>query len=348
VPDVVCEPGSFTAPWIEAALQSALPGASVAAVVSVDPIGTGQMASCYRITLEGAGGAPQRLIAKVPSPGTSAVAEGGYRNEVRFYQHVAPHATGRIARCYYAAMEPSGPRFVLLLEDLAPAVQGDQIAGCSTDDVHGALVNLADLHGSLWEHASLACFDQLVMDDATATDSFDAFMRWGTDEFVARYADRLADDDVHVLRAFCARSRGYRTNRVSPRSIVHGDYRLDNLLYRRDPLECIVVDWQTAMFGPPANDVAFCISTGLSIDDRRATEQQLVHAYGARLRTHGVARSDAELWHDYRFSLGHGVIITVLGAVTAVRTPRGDDMFMVMTSRVCTAIRDHDALASYD
>lgn len=62
-----------------------------------------------------------------------------------------------------------------------------------------------------------------------------------------------------------------------------------------------------------------------------------VEAYGQRLRTHGVDRDDAELWDDYRFGLGHGVTITVLG----------DDTFLAMASRVCAAIRDHDALALY-
>ena len=132
---------------------------------------------------------------------------------------------------------------------------------------------------------------------------------------------------------------------------MHGDYRLDNRLYREDPAECITVDWQTAGVGVGVgvggNDLAYFISTGLDPQLRRGAERELVEAYGQRLRNHVVNRDDAELWDDYRFGLGHGVTVTVLGAVVASRTERGDDMFMVMASRVCSAIRDHDALALY-
>ena len=130
---------------------------------------------------------------------------------------------------------------------------------------------------------------------------------------------------------------------------MHGDYRLDNRLYREDPAECITVDWQTAGAGVGVcgNDLAYFISTGLDPQLRRRAERELVEAYGQRLRNHVVNRDDAELWDDYRFGLGHGVTVTVLGAVVASRTERGDDMFMAMASRVCSAIRDHDALALY-
>lgn len=348
-PTVVTTPEGFTASWLGSALRAGGIACQVHRVVSVESIGTGQMASCYRITLDATGDVPSSLVAKVSAPGATHLAANGYRNELRFYRDLARHTRGRIARCYYAAMEGDGTHFVLLLEDLAPAVQGDQIAGCTAGEVRAALVNLADLHGSLWEHPALDAFDE-TSTGADTTETFVGFMQWGTEQFIARYADRLATDDVDVLRGFSDRVRGYRTNRVSPRSIVHGDYRLDNLLYRRagGADECIVVDWQTAAVGAPGNDLAFCISTGLHPADRRAAERDLVATYGRRLRTCGVDRADQVLWADYRHGLGHGVIITVLGAVTAVRTARGDDMFMAMASRVCTAIRDLDTLALYE
>jgi aminoglycoside phosphotransferase (APT) family kinase protein len=256
-------------------------------------------------------------------------------------------ATGRLARCYYGAMVDDGARFVLLLEDLAPAVQGDQIAGCDVAAARIALENLGDLHGSLWEHPVLDRFAPLADHPLAGDDGFAGFMQWGTDEFVARYADRLAAADIDVLRTFASRTLGFRHNRTAPRTIMHGDYRLDNLLYREDPAECIIVDWQTAGAGAGGNDLAYCISTGLDPQLRRGAERELVEAYGRRLRNHGVDRDDADLWDDYRFGLGHGVTVTVLGAVVASRTERGDDMFMAMASRVCAAIRDHDALALY-
>jgi hypothetical protein len=344
-PAIADTPEAFTASWLDAALRQRDPDGRVDSVDAVTPVGTGQMASCYRIELTGRGGVPASVIAKVAAPGATEMAANGYRNELRFYELVAPQATGRLARCHYAAMD--GVRFVLLLEDLAPAAQGDQVAGCSTDDVALALETLADLHGSLWQHEVLDEFAPLVEAGPQGDEMFAGFMRWGTDEFVSRYADRLAAADVDVLRGFTDRVAGFRNNRRAPRTIVHGDYRLDNLLYRDSPRECIIVDWQTAGAGPAGHDLAYCIATSLDPAERRASEHALIERYAERLRGHGVARTDTELWDDYRFGLGQGVTVTVLGAVVATRTERGDEMFMAMASRICAAMRDHGTLDLY-
>ena len=80
---------------------------------------------------------------------------------------------------------------------------------------------------------------------------------------------------------------------------------------------------------------------------RRGAEAGLLGGYAARLGTYGVVRDDTTLHEDYVFGIGHGIVITVLGAFTAVRTARGDDMFVAMARRVCAAARDHDTLARY-
>jgi hypothetical protein len=345
VPAFVDTPEGVTASWVEAALRCGGLDARVDEVRSVARVGTGQMASCYRIELTGTGATPASVIAKVAAPDASEMAAGGYRAELRFYDLLAPHAQGHLARRYYSAMD--GNRFVLLLEDLAPAVQGDQIAGCSVDDLDLALANLAELQGSLWEHPALAEYAPATGPDPQRDDLFAGFMRWGTDEFVGRYAERLDPDDVAVLRTFTERARDFRADRRAPRTVFHGDYRLDNLLFRDAPRECTIVDWQTAGAGPAGHDLAYCIATSLDPATRRRVERDLVARHATRLRAQGVDRSDDELWDDYRFGLGQGITVSVLGAVVATRTPRGDDMFTTVIARVCAAVRDNDTLAMY-
>jgi aminoglycoside/choline kinase family phosphotransferase len=346
-PPVVDTPEAFTPTWLTAALRAGGLDARVAEVVDVRRVGTGQMASCFRIGLRGDDATPASVVAKVAAAGANAMAANGYRQELEFYERVAPRAAGRLARAYYGASIDDGARFVLLLEDLAPAAQGDQIAGCDIADVGAALTNLADLHGSLWEHPVLDEFAPASPPNEAMENGFAGFMALGTEQFLDWYRDRLDEADVEVLRAFAGLTRGFRNNRTAPRTILHGDYRLDNLLYRRDTGECIIVDWQTAGAGAAGHDLAYCITTSLEPEVRRGAESGLVAGYAARLRTYGVVRDDATLHEDYVFGIGHGIVITVLGAFTAVRTDRGDDMFVAMARRVCAAARDHDALARY-
>lgn len=83
-----------------------------------------------------------------------------------------------------------------------------------------------------------------------------------------------------------------------PWSIVHGDYRIDNLILdRRDPRVLAVVDWEMATLGDPIADLAITLVYWSQADDVRRsslpvaqhvtsgpgfwTREQIVHAYTA-------------------------------------------------------------------
>ena len=82
-PVVADTPEAFTARWIEAALRAGGLDARVEAVTSISPAGTGQMASCFRITLRGNAETPTSVVAKVAAPNASKMAANGYRTEPR-------------------------------------------------------------------------------------------------------------------------------------------------------------------------------------------------------------------------------------------------------------------------
>ena len=73
-----------------------------------------------------------------------------YEREVRFYKEIAPTVGIRTPRCYHADWDRDSGLFVLLLEDLAPAQQGDQIDGCTLEQAALALDELAKLHAPRW------------------------------------------------------------------------------------------------------------------------------------------------------------------------------------------------------
>ena len=75
---------------------------------------------------------------------------GAYRGEVSFYADLAATVAVVVPRCHYAAIRAGTGEFTLLLEDLAPAEQGDQLAGCTAAQARAAVVNLAGLHGPRW------------------------------------------------------------------------------------------------------------------------------------------------------------------------------------------------------
>jgi hypothetical protein len=95
-----------------------------------------------------------------------------------------------------------------------------------------------------------------------------------------------------------------------------------------------------------ATVVAFVVVSGLSGEDRRTAEHDIVAAYHQRLCTFSISDYNREkCWPDYRFGVFHAAMITVFGAVASNRSQRGDRMFTVMAERSAAAIRDLDALS---
>jgi len=335
----------LTPAWLSEVL-----GVSVAEVVA-ERVGTGQIGSTYRLSITCAAGSsgPTRLVAKLAAEDVDArarVAEG-YRKEVGFYSVLASTVTIGAPQCWYAAIGDDGTTFTLLLDDLAPARPGVQAQGCSRVEAEAALRNLVGLHAPRWNDASLEQHAFLGRLDAPAAAFLGAIHVQATEQFVARYDAVLDRADVVTLRASAEATTAWVTTRPEPFSLVHGDYRLDNLMF--DPAGTVrALDWQTVTIGPPTRDVAYFLGTSLLPDDRRANETALVGTYHELLTAGGVRDYEAaQCFDDYRLGQLQGPLITVLGSeyATAVRTPEADGMFLAMARRSCAAIRD---LASLD
>ena len=128
-------------------------------------------------------------------------------------------------------------------------------------------------------------------------------------------------------------------------SLMHGDYRLDNMLFDPDRTTVTVVDWQTLGAGLPARDLAYFTGTSLLPAARTLADEDLVAAYHAELSGYGIADYDRETcWRDYRVGMLQVPLLTVLGCAFAISTERGDDMMLVMLERGCQAIRDLGSL----
>ncbi|MBZ5739172.1 phosphotransferase family protein [Nocardioides mangrovi] len=310
--------------------------------LDVAQVGTGQIGTCFR--LRAAGGSPETVLVKLPPPDPAArdMMAGAYRGEVRFYQLLADTVTVRTPACHLAEVADDSGDFVLVLEDLAPAAQGDQIAGCSVDQARDAVVNLAGLHGPRWSDPSLLDIDTLTLNGPDEIALLLEMYGPTTELFLDGLGDLVAPADAAVLRACVDAIGPWLLGRTERFGLVHGDYRLDNLLFPPDGGPGVVaVDWQTLSLALPARDLAYFLGTSLRVADRRAHERDLVAAYHHALASYGVADySLDDCWDDYVFALIQGPLVSVFGCAYGTRTERGDRMFAAMVERSCAAIRD--------
>lgn len=334
------------ATWLSAALAPVSDGARVVAVEQ-QRIGNGMVADSMRLTLtwDRETGAPSSLVAKVPAAEeinrVTAAATRTYLLEASFYRELADTLSVCRPFCYHVQFEPTTGNYVVLLEDLAPACAGDQIAGCTVDEAASVIPELAALHGPRWGDPALLDLEWLGRPDAESANGFNQLVQMLYPGFVERYAERVEPDVAALAERFVAVLDRYLAHRPAPWTVVHGDFRLDNLMF--GGARVAVLDWQTVRLGPAISDVAYFIGSALQPDDRRANEEALVREYHAALVTTGGSVDWDTCWRGYRRHGFDGLLMGIIASMLVGRTDRGDDMFMAMVNRHGRQLLDLDA-----
>ena len=351
------DPEALTPEWLTAALHAAGIGTASRVVDAARTrIGTGQVATNVRCALvwdRARADVPASVVVKIPSDDPVSRATGAarkiYRKEVEFYRRVVGTVDIRTPHCWLADIDEAGETFFLLMEDVAPAEQGDQLAGCSVERAALALAELAKLHAPRWGDPALAD-DALLWDPAIdRAGLMQALYSAVWPGFRERYGARLAPELMAVAARFEPRVGAWVTGTEGPLTVIHGDYRLDHMLFGTGagapPLA--VVDWQTVARGLGTVDAAYFLGAGLVVDDRRAHEQELLRGYWEALRDRGVPDYPWETcWRDYRRTAYAGLVMAVVASMIVVQTERGDDMFMAMASRHAQQVIDLESEAS--
>jgi Ecdysteroid kinase-like family len=343
---IIERPGDLTAAWLTAAI-----GAGPVADFAVERIGTGQMSECYRIRLnyaDAGSDGPESVVLKVaatdPVSRQTGSALGLYEREVRFYGDIAPRLAGPIAPCYQAAIDTSTGVFDLLLGDAGPAVVGDEITGATIEQARLGVVELGRLQGPLLGDTALAEASWLNR-ETPLNQAMIASLYAG---FLDRYGDQIAPEHRVVCERLVAAFDGYveaEANRIQ--GLVHGDYRLDNMLFGTAGADraLTVVDWQTVSRGPALTDLSYFLGCALRTQDRRDHCDALLRAYHEALGPEAPIGL-ADVAEGVRRQSFFGVMMAIVSSMLVERTERGDRMFMTMLQRNCDHALDTEALAT--
>lgn len=332
--------------WCNAALAPRLGGRRVTGL-RTEPVGTGQVADTVRLHLEydSPGSGPATLVAKVPSADETsragAAATRTYEVEASFYRDLAAGLPVRTPDCWYAAHDAATNAYVVVLEDVAPAQQGDQMRGCTVDEIAAAVDELALLHGPRWGDPSLLDLEWIRRPSPEAAEGTTALVTWAAESFREHYTGRLQPDTLAVLDRLLPRLGAYIAHVPEPWTVVHGDFRADNLLFGGNRV--VVVDWQTVALGAGPSDLAYLLGASLTPEVRRAEEAGLVDRYVAALQAQGVAVDRDDVWTLYRRYAYGGLIMAIVAQALVVRTDRGDEMFITMADRHARQALDLDS-----
>ena len=315
-----------------------------------EPIGTGQVGDSARISLsyDQAGGGPATVAGKFPaanptSRGTAAMM-GLYTKEVRFYRDLAQQLDVRVPATYAAEVNDDGSSFVLLFEDLAPEKGGNQLDSCSFDEACHAIRQAAALHAPSWKNAAILSLDWLQPQEAV-TSQIRALYPQAQAIFAERYADALEPEFMAVCSDLAANDAWLSRNHPKV-SLVHGDFRLDNMLFGigRGAEPIAILDWQTLSLGHPMTDIGYFMGCGIGNELRQRYEAELLDLYCSEMTARGVPLTHDDIWRDYVIGALHGVSTAVFSAAFVERTERGDANFLSMARGACALALEHGSL----
>lgn len=287
--------------------------------------------------------APASLIVKFPIrlDQNRGLAEsvGLYEREIRFYRELADKTNVCKPEHYYSAMDSnpllektdqietffnripawlirltlpflsrlnsrSKRRYMLLIEDLSPAIPGNQVNGCTFDVAEILVRDLAIMHAGWWQNPDL---DEIKW--LTRVNYLAPFMQKLLKQESAGFMADLSTEMPVVLQLVPWLNDHIieLVDRLSepPITLLHGDYRLDNmcLLGEGADVKMTLFDWQTMILGRGPFDLAYFITGNLPVEEAYLVESQLVRTYHNTLLDTGVKGYDYDTcMRDYELS----------------------------------------------
>lgn len=348
----IVSPQDIGPDWMTKVLRRKGIDATVARV-EMEAVGTGQVAETRRFTLTYEASpppeAPRSLIGKFPSDDKVSAETGKslgvYRAEVMFYRELAARARIRTPSPYLAEIDEL-ENFVLLLEDMAPAKVGDQMAGCTVSQAKVVLSEAAKLHASFWNDTELFNLDGVNEPEGSQPFYTTALIESAWDNFKKTYPGRLEQSVEEVCETYVRNHAYWNSPRKAPKCYQHCDFRLDNMLFSPDGMSVAVVDWQSLNLIGSGLDVAYFLGSAFSSrETRRSNESHLLEGYYSDLVLYGVRDySFDQLVHDYRHYTFAQLAVAIAGAQIVKRTERGDRMFIHMITGAAHQIIDNNAL----
>lgn len=299
-------------------------------IVSVEATGTSKTRLeklRFAVTVDGPGG---RRVGHYCAKAQLNGAEGGGISEARFYLDLGPRLDVRMPRVHYAAHSDTSA--IIIMEDIV-AAGGEFMSPhhpLSVATVKSTLSQLARLHGTTWGLAPVADVAWLGRGLERFATSYGAEMLQGLldDGRAEGFAPELRD--AENLIAALQTQLTYEAT-----CVLHGDTHTGNV-YLDAEGRGSWFDWEVVQTGNWAQDVAYHLSTVLTVEDRRAHERDLLQHYLDALAAEGApAPSFDAAWDLYRRSFGYGYLFWVITQI------RGRDEVMAHMPRIGAAMTDH-------
>jgi hypothetical protein len=219
---------------------------------------------------------------------------------------------------------------------------GDMIATATPEQAELAFAELVKLQAPLWNDPQLRSLTWLA-DPSRAQLLFDSVAP-AVEAFKAAYGDRLEPEHVALVERLAPKASSWPARAlVDPLVVVHGDFRLDNMLFGTAPgsAPISILDWQACRLGPPLLDHSIFLSSCMRAEDRRAHERDLLRGYHQGLLDAGVRDFTFEdCLESYRISSLYPLLLTVCMSMFLAHTDRDREVWTQLLRGSAEMVQD--------
>ncbi|MGV9386519.1 aminoglycoside phosphotransferase family protein [Nonomuraea sp. NPDC003707] len=354
--DIPVSGKEVTREWLTAVICAGIPGAAVESFTTRN-VSSGT-SSRWRITIDynDAGrraGLPSVLFAKSTAGfkqrlvlSLASILEG----EPNFYRHLRPDLGIEAARGYYGAVDLQSGRSISLMEDIV-ATKGATFCSPQTpisrEQIEDLLANMAAWHGHYWNARGLAGHVWLKL-PSSHFGNLDRLIGMEKRAKVGARRARSVLPEAIVSQQdtlYRALERSLDVASQGPLTLLHGDSHIGNTYMTADG-RMGFTDWQVVMRGTWAYDFTYTVASGLTVENRRAWERDLLAFYLDRLAAAGgeaPAPDDAWLAYRQQAFYPYFVWLTTIGHSVIQPKYQPDEISLGIIERTANAVLDLDS-----
>ena len=284
---------------------------------------------------------PKTMVLKIPTPLKNRVmgqSLGVYEKEIRFYSQLKEKLNIRTPGYYYGVMSAADEpdvilerlkalhrlpiwaiaifglivqwifgliprRYALLIEDVSHYRLGDQSAKCSTNDIKMALDSMATLHAQFWDSEALKALAWITPVELSAKLVHMGYLQ-SANKYLKENGANLTEEQLK-LHAWLKKNGVGLTERLGKKSmtLLHGDFRVDNLCFDDDAGEMLLLDWQTTMAGSYGLELAYFLSTAIPADAPSEKLDEMIEYYRHALDQRGIKIPAPDLRHEFNIGM---------------------------------------------
>lgn len=277
---------------------------------------------------------------------------GTMADEALFYRRIRPLLDIEAPVGYHSAYDLKSLRSIHMLEDLAQAKAAffNKVTTRFTKEQAQQVVDLlAALHAQTLERAGMPLLNSLfrtwprwIMDGAKV-----ARLESNIERAVADTA-RVIPTDITARRTeiWAAIRRSFEDHSRYPQTFLHSDPHPANWYVTKDG-QMGLCDFQCVSIGMWARDVAYALSTMLTVEDRRAWERDLLARYLAKAPDNVTLGVDfEEAWRLYSRQMPCGMAMWGPNVIRPRFLPemQPKELGVLIFSRIAHAMSDLNSL----